>query len=260
MLRNLYTYRRYLLGSFWTDFRYRYAGTALGVFWFIVTPLLEATLYSIVFSYLIGARSGGTRGVSYTLFLLSGLFPWFAFSHIITRGSNALNASSLYLRRLAISSDVFIAREALIAMFSLLIYTLILLPINLIFGNSLSWHVLVLPVLIFLFIAMGYGISLSLAHLRVFFPDLGEVLGVLVQLWRWTLPINYSYDIFPENIRSILLLNPPYYFITAFRDVLIEKRLPSIEAWLHMMGWVLVFGVVGSFISGRLESDVKDQM
>ena len=261
MLKNLYHHRYYLLGSFWTDFRFRYAGTALGLFWFIVNPLLEALLYSIVFSYLIGARSGGTRGVSYTLFLLVGLFPWFAFTHIITRGSNSLNISALYLRRLAISTDVFIAREALISMFSLFIYILILIPVNLIFDNALSWNILVVPALIFLFIAMGFGISLTLAHLRVFFPDVGEVLGVMVQLWRWTLPINYSYDIFPDILRSILILfNPPYYFITSFRDVFLERRLPSPEAWLHMIAWVLFFGMIGSFVSNRLGAEVKDQM
>jgi ABC-type polysaccharide/polyol phosphate export permease len=261
MLKNLYIHRRYLLGSFWTDFRYRYAGTALGFYWFIVNPLLEALLYSIVFSYLIDSRSGGARGVPYVLFLLIGLFPWFAFTHIITRGSNALNSSALYLRRLAISTDIFIAREALVSMFSLFIYILILIPLNPLLGNALSWNVLVLPVLIFLFIAMGFGISLALAHVRVFFPDVGEILGVLVHLWRWTLPINYSYEIFPENIRSVLVwINPPYYFINSFRDVFLERRLPSLEAWLHMIGWVVIFGIIGSFVSSRLAAEVRDQM
>jgi len=260
MLKNLYHHRRYLIGSFWSDFRFRYAGTALGVFWFIVTPLLEALLYSIVFSFLVSVRSKGGRDISYTLFLLAGLLPWLAFTSLITHGSNSLNTSSVFLRRLAISTDVFIAREALISMFSLLIYIVILLPINMVFRNPLSWHMIFLPILVFLFIAMGYGMSLSLAHLRVLFPDLGEVLGVFVQLWRWTLPINYSYDIFPENLRAIMKFNPPYYFITSFRDIFIEKQLPSLEAWAHMVGWVVVFGVIGSFVSRKLGAEVKDQM
>lgn len=260
MLRELYTHRRYLLGSIWADFRFRYAGTVLGFFWFVVTPLLEAILYSVIFSFLLNARSQGPRGSSYTLFLLNGLFPWFAFTHLIVRGSNALNSSALYLRRLPISTYIFIAREALVAMISLGIYALLLLPINLIFGNTLSWHVLILPVLILFFIALGYGIVLSLAHLRVFFPDLGEMLGLLIQLWRWTLPINYSFSIFPDHIRSIFMLNPPYYFLSSFRGVFMQHEFPPLVAWIHMSIWILVFVWIGKFVSSHLAQEVKDQV
>jgi ABC-type polysaccharide/polyol phosphate export permease len=260
MLRNLYIHRRYLFGSFWTDFRFRYAGTALGVFWFIVNPLLEATIYSVVFTYLIGLRSQGTREVSYTVFLLIGLMPWLSFSTMLTRGSNALNSASIFIRRLSIPTDIFVAKEALISMFSLFIYIVILIPISLLFGNPLSWNLLILPILIFLFIALGFGFSLTLAHLRVFFPDIGEVLGVLAQLWRWTLPINYSIDILPDWLQTIFKYNPPFYFITSFRDVFLERRLPSLEAWLYMVGWILFFGGLGSFVAHRLGAEVKDQM
>jgi ABC-type polysaccharide/polyol phosphate export permease len=260
MVRNLYIHRRYLFGSFWTEFRFRYAGTVLGVFWFIVNPLLEVAIYSLVFSYLIGIRSQGATGVSYTLFLMVGLMPWLSFSTTITRGSNALNSASTFLRRLAIPTDIFVAKETLISMLTLLIYVVILIPINLLFSNPLSWSLLVLPILIFLFIGLGFGLSLSLSHLRVLFPDIGEVLGVLVQLWRWTLPINYSLDILPDWLAPIFKLNPPYYFIVSFRDVFLEKRLPSLEAWLYMVGWVVIFGLLGSFVSRRLSAEVKDQM
>ena len=53
MLRNLYDYRRYIFGSFWMDLRYRYSGTALGFFWFIITPLLEVLIYAVVFSQIV---------------------------------------------------------------------------------------------------------------------------------------------------------------------------------------------------------------
>ncbi|MFZ5855778.1 MAG: ABC transporter permease [Chloroflexota bacterium] len=260
MFKNLFIHRRFLFGSFWTEFRFRYAGSVLGIFWFIVNPLLEAAIYSFVFSYLIGLRSAGVQGGSYTIFLLIGLFPWLAFSVMLTQGSNSLNSASLFLRRLSVSTDVFVAKESLIALLGMSIYVLILIPINLFLGNPLSWSMLVLPILVFLFVALGFGISLTLAHLRVFFPDVGEILGVLVQLWRWTLPINYSIDILPEWVRGIMKYNPPFFFITSFRDVFLDGKLPSLEAWGHMIAWVLLFVTIGSVVAGKLGTDVKDQM
>jgi ABC-type polysaccharide/polyol phosphate export permease len=260
MLKNLYVYRRYLLGSFWTDFRFRYAGTVLGVFWFVINPLLEATLYTVVFSQLLGARAS-SPGVPYILFLLTGLLPWMAFSQLIIHGCNSLNKASVYLRRLSIPTDVYVAKDALISMVSLAVYMVFIIPITLLFHNTLSWYLLILPVLILLMGALGFGISLVLAHLRVFFPDIVEVLAVLVQLWRWTLPVNFSYDIFPAWFVLIMkITNPPYYFLASFRDVIIYRNMPSIHAWSFMVGWVVFFGVLGSFVSRKLGAMVKDQM
>ena len=260
MLKNLFVHRRFLFGSFWSEFRFRYAGSVLGVFWFIVNPILEAALYSFVFSYLIGLRAGDGRSGSYTIFLLCGLFPWLAFSSLIMHGSNALNTSAVYLRRLAVSTDVFVAKESLIALMTLVIYTIILIPVNIAFGNLPSWSMLILPVLAFLLVALGFGVSLIVSHLRVFFPDVGEILSVLVQLWRWTLPINYALDMMPEWARPVMQFNPPYHFLSSIRDVYLYGKLPSSEAWIHMLAWTFVFGLLGSLVSKRLGAEVKDLM
>ena len=260
MLKNLFVHRRFLFGSFWSEFRFRYAGSVLGVFWFIVNPILEAALYSFVFSYLIGLRAGDGRSGSYTIFLLTGLFPWLAFSSMITHGSSALTGSSTYLRRLAVPTEVFVAKEALIALLSLFIYLLILIPVNMAFGNPPSWSMLTLPLLTFLFISLGFGVSLIVAHLRVLFPDVGEILSVLIQLWRWTLPINYTLDMMPEWARPVMQMNPPYYFLTSIRDVYFTGKLPSPESWGYMLAWIFVFGLLGSMVSKRLGAEVKDMM
>lgn len=260
MLKNLFHNRRYLIGSFWAEFRFRHAGTTLGLFWFVVNPLLEVLIYSVIFTYLLGFRSEDRGEVPYTLFLLIGLFPWLAFSQLITQGSNSLNSGALYLRRVPVPSEIFIAKDALVSMLSLCIYMIVLLPIVPFFKNSLSWSLLALPLLVLLITALGFGMILSLAHLRVFFPDIGEILRVLVQLWRWTLPINYSLNIFPGWLRSILIFNPPYFFITSFRTIFLDKKLPPMEAWLHMISWVLLFGIMGTFVTKRLGHEVKDQL
>src|SRR5574339_672087 len=227
MIKDLFIHRRYLFGSFWTEFRYRYSGTALGFFWFIVNPLLDALIYTIVFSQLIGLRTGGGQGTTYAIFLIAALFPWLTFSRIITEGSNSLNTNSIYVRRLAVPPSIFIAKDTLVSLLSLMIYLAVLLPINLILGHHLSWSLLFIPPLAALLALLGFGISLILGHLRVFFPDVGEILPALVNLWRWTLPINYSYDIFPDWLRRIMQFNPPYLFIKSFRDIIVGYEVPS---------------------------------
>jgi ABC-type polysaccharide/polyol phosphate export permease len=258
MLKNLYANRRYLLGSFWTDLRYRYAGTSLGFFWFIVNPLLEVTLYAIIFTQIVTVRSGAGKGISYTLFLTTGLFPFLAFSQMISRGSNAIVANAVYMRRSLIPAEVFVFKEAMIATFSLLIYLIFLIPISLIADNPLTSSMLITPVLALLLVLLGFGISLPLANLRVLFPDLTEIIGVVLQLWRWTLPIMYTDKNFPDWLRHIMSINPPYFFIRSFRDIMIEHQMPSIYAWLFMGFWIVVLIALAQWVSRHLRHEVKD--
>jgi homopolymeric O-antigen transport system permease protein len=258
MLKNLYTYRRYLLGSFWTDLRYRYAGTALGFFWVIVNPILEVLIYAVVFSQIVTIRSGGGRGISYVLFLTSGLFPFLAFSQMISRGSNAIKSNALYMRRSLVPSEVFVFKEGLLTSFSFLIYLVLLIPISLVANNPLTWQVLLMPFFAVLLLLLGFGMAIPLANFRILFPDLGEIIPVLLQLWRWTLPIMFSDKDFPGWLRRLMSINPPYYFIHSFRDVLIDHQIPSWGAWISIGFWIIVFIIIAQLVSRWLRNEVKD--
>lgn len=258
MFKNLYNFRRYLLGSFWADLRYRYAGTALGFFWVVLTPLLEVLIYAVVFSQLVNIRSGAGKGISYTLFLTSGLFPFLAFSQMISRGSNSIISNAIYMRRSLVPSEVFVFKEALLSGFSFLIYLVLLLPISVLADNPITWRVIFLPVFAALLLLLGFGMSIPLANLRILIPDLGEIIPVFLQLWRWTLPIMFTDKNFPAWLRRLMSLNPPYYFIRAFRDILIEHTLPPFEAWLVIIFWLAVFLVIANLASRRLSDEVKD--
>jgi ABC-type polysaccharide/polyol phosphate export permease len=258
MLKNLYTYRRYLLGTFWTDLRYRYAGTALGFFWVIINPVMEVIIYAVVFSQIVNIRSGEGRGISYVLFLTSGLFPYLAFSQMINRGSNAIKSNALYMRRSLVPSEVFVFKEGLLTSFSFLIYLVLLIPISLVADNPITWQAMLMPVFAGLLLLLGFGMAIPLANFRILFPDLGEIIPVLLQLWRWTLPVMFSDKNFPEWLRRIMSLNPPYYFIRSFRDVLIEHRVPPLEAWLFIGFWIVVFLLMSQLVSRWLRNEVKD--
>jgi ABC-type polysaccharide/polyol phosphate export permease len=177
---------------------------------------------------------------------------------MISRGANAIESNALYMRRSLVPAEVFVFKEALLAGFSFLIYLVLLIPISLVANNPITWRVLVMPLSAVFLLLLGFGMAIPLANLRVLFPDLAEIVPVILQLWRWTLPIMFSDEKFPDLLRRIMSLNPPYYFIRSFRDILIEHRLPSFEAWLFMGGWIVFFLLISQMVSRQLRNEVKD--
>jgi lipopolysaccharide transport system permease protein len=257
MILKLYRYRQYIWRNAWNDLRYQYAGTGMGVFWNIIHPLLQILVYGFVLSRLKALRSGESD-MLYVLYLCTGLFPWHAFSEAIARGSNELLANSVYLRRLAISPEIFVAKNALTSVINLLILLLLLIPFSLFLGEPLSWSLLLLLPLAVLLQLLAFGLSLALASLRVFFRDIGEILRILILIWMWTIPVLYQETLLPENARFLFGLNPPYPFIRSIRNVFLEQQGPSLETWLVMAGWLSLFVLIGTLIMQKLQVEIRD--
>src|SRR5687768_3371525 len=112
MFKHLYHYRRYIWRTAWNDLRYRYAGAALGVFWNFIHPLLELAIYAVVFTQLMAVRSTELQPQLFVLYLFLGLFPWISFAEAVVSGSNVLLENALYLRRLAIPAEIFVAKNS----------------------------------------------------------------------------------------------------------------------------------------------------
>jgi len=262
MILNLYRHRNYIVRNAWSDLRLRYAGSGMGIFWNVIIPLAQILIYTVVFSRLMSFRSPGmaSNRYAFVLYLCSGLFPWIAFSRSITRGSNALLVNARHLKMLPIPEEIFVAQSAMADTFSLLIYLVLLVVAGLLVGQPLGWPSLLLPLVAVLFQGLAFGIGLLLSSLRVFFRDIGQALGIATQLWMWTLPIIYVESILPENLQSLLTFNPPYIYITSFRDLFLHNRIPPLATWGGMVAWAAGFALLGSIVLHKLRPELRDAL
>ncbi|MCB0213616.1 MAG: ABC transporter permease [Anaerolineae bacterium] len=260
MLLSLYRYRRYILRNAWNDLRLRYAGSGMGIFWHILLPLAQILIYTVVFSRLMSLRSPGMAANPYgfVIYLCSGLLPWLAFSNSVINGSNTFLANAKYLQKLPIPEEIFVARSAMADMFGLMIYIILLMIVIPMLGHALGWSSLLLPLAALLFQLFAFGLQLLLAPLRVFLRDIGYMLGVVMQLWMWMLPIVYVETILPPDFQSLLQWNPAYVYIRSFRDLLLQNQIPSWTAWGAMLAWATVFLLLGYTVLQRLRPELRD--
>lgn len=255
LLHKLYTYRGYIAYNAWYELRFRYAGTGIGIFWNLIHPLAEIIIYTIVFSLILGRGMGEE---SYALYLTSGLLPWRSFADAIFQGSDAFFQNATYLKRLAIPSEIFVAKVALVSLFLLFLYLVCILPLSWIFGGELGLSLLVLPIIGVLLHGLGLGMGLILANLQILFPDIRQILQFLVPLWSWTMPIIYPKSTIPPNFQHLLYLNPPYAFLESIRDVILNNSFPPLKVWGIMIVWVVIFLGLGAYINHLLKDEVRD--
>ena len=133
----------------------------------------------------------------------------------------------------------------------------------LIFGNMvLPWLPVVIGVVI-LQTAFALGVSLILSSLNVYFRDIQHLIGVLLQVWFFATPIVYS----PSLVRThgqvawtFYRLNPMYWFVTAYRNLLYDLRFPTAVTWGVMTATAGVALAAGVVIFRHLEPGFAEEL
>jgi lipopolysaccharide transport system permease protein len=128
------------------------------------------------------------------------------------------------------------------------------------FGNypQPAW-LLMLPLALLLG-GLGFGIGCILAGLNVFFRDVGQALGIILQIWMWSVPVVYVEEIVPNSFRYLFWLNPIYPFLVGFREVFLDNQLPSAIIWGAMVGWSVLFILLGTGFLHLLRGEIRDAL
>jgi lipopolysaccharide transport system permease protein len=257
MLSDLLPYHRYIRQNALRDIQHRYAGTGLGLFWHVISPVLQISVYYYVFTqkmHIDYPLPGVFPKFSFAVYLCSGMLPWISFTEAVVRGTGTFQENATYLKKLPIPGPVFVAKTAAAATIQLAISVSVLVVLCMAVGLRPMWTWCLLPVICILWQTMGFGLGLLLGTLNVFFRDVLQVLIVTLQMWMWTLPIVYP----DGDVQALALLNPPYAFVMAIRAVFLHGVLPATSVWSAMVAWTVVLVTAGMLVYRALQAELRD--
>jgi ABC-type polysaccharide/polyol phosphate export permease len=230
------------------------------VFWNVLTPLAMLALYTFIFTRVLtpGAALNSMTGGLFILYLASGFLPWGAFADCVARASGALVANAVYLKRMPIPEQVFVAQSAVSGLLGMFIVQVLLVGLALFLGQPPHWTWLLMPIAAALWQTFGFGLGLLLGILNLFFRDIAQVLGVVFQIWMWSLPVVYFEDALPAAYRYVVSFNPAYPFLRALREAYLQPDPPQLSLWLAMLAWAVVASLAGLALVRRLRTDIRD--
>ncbi len=240
------------------EVRQRYKGSALGLVWTLINPLLVVGAYWIVFRFLFG-----TPIRNYALFLFVGLMVWTLFFSGISLASQSLISNSSLVTKVRFPREIIpaaaITGNAVIAGAMLVIA----LPLCIWQSTGSLVPVVLLPVYLLLALAFTMGLGLMLSAINVYFRDVGHIIQAIGVPWFFLTPIFYTYDSLPEAAQQhqivINLLhwgNPISPFVIAVQDTLFFGRWPSIGDSIYCVVAAGVALLVGQLVFKRLEGEM----
>ncbi len=219
--------QRELLKSFvGKELKGQFAGTMGGGFWTVLSPLATILAYSFVFSIVIrmSVTIEETGTDHFVLFFLTGFFPWSMFADSLTKSVNILLRESALITKVVFSVEL-LPISAVIATYIVNGIGFLLVLIYLAFNGYLHYSWLFIPLLLIVQAFFALGFSFFLSALNVFLRDTSEFLNICMMLWFFGTPVIYPFSMVPENIKSLILLNPMTLFIDMFREIILMHHV-----------------------------------
>lgn len=240
------------------DVAARYAGSAGGVLWAYMPPLLTVAAYFLVFDVVFGMRLGDKAPVSRVgTYLIVGMLPWMAFCDALSRATNSLVEAGGLLQKNALPPVVFPARAVLASAVVFAPLMLVLVP------AYLPWHhmssaLLALPLLLvlqwLLCFVLGYLLAIFTAAMR----DAAHLLGLVLSLGIFLSPVLFPLTLFPANWRWALWLNPMTAPVLGYQAMLLQGQWPALAVWLSLLLWLAVGAAVLSVAARRSREQLVD--
>jgi len=245
------------------EFVDRYAGSALGVAWAVLHPLLLVAVFFVVFAQLMGGRLpgiGDTHG--YGVYLIAGLLPWIAFSGVVRRSTQVFQDRRQVLGKVRLPLVAFpicvVAGETVSFAVGMAVFAVVLALV----GYPVAAAGLALLPLVYVAHQMlAFALGLVLGVLNVFFKDIQEFVSVLLMVWFWGTPVVWVLGIVPDRVAEAqALVNPAFWFVQAYQSAIALGEMPDTGLVVRLV-LLAVVACAGALVLVRLkERAIRDHL
>lgn len=237
----------------------RYASTLLGSAWAVMQPVSVMLVFWFVFSY--GLRLNPGQGqVPFVLFFIGGMVAWLAFSDAVVGAAAAITRNAFLVKKVAFPLEVLPAVPVVAAMAVHAVVLPCAAVVCWLSGAWPGWSLLLLPGYALAAALLAAGLGYLIAAMNVFYRDVGEVIGLALQLWFWLTPIVWSLDLFPPDLAQLLALNPMAFIVAGYRQAILGTPAPGLLSLLAFVVATLLAWLVGGAVFRRTRPDFADML
>ena len=243
------------------DFVVFYKQTILGPLWYVIQPLVNTIVFTVIFGNLAKIPTDGNPPF---LFYLSGTVIWSYFAICLTTTSrtfltNAHIFGKVYFPRVSVPlSNVIFSLVQFFLQFIIFLFFYIYFFTN---GTSLNFNInllIILPLLLLQTAFLGLGFGLLISSLTTKYRDLNFVMDFFVQLWMFATPIVYPLSLVPDNYKLIIAINPMTSVVEIFRKIFFDNSAIQIEHVIISLSVTIIIFILGIINFNRVERNFMD--
>ncbi|HZE39725.1 MAG TPA: ABC transporter permease [Stackebrandtia sp.] len=247
------------------DLAVKYQKTVMGYLWSLIEPLGMAGIYWFIFGVLYGRSN--IDGVSFALYVVSGMFAWMWASQAMNESTSSLVSQTSLITTMRVPREVFpVARVfARFAEFAAGIPIILMFAIVFHSTTTWGWNLLLLPVAIIIQATLLTGISFVLASLNVLYRDVQRLMRLVMRVLFYAAPTVYPFarvanSHMPHWAKLLYESNPFVGIIRMQHGAWIPGEIPGWRPISYCAGVAVIVLFFGRWLFVRLEPAVLKEL
>lgn len=233
------------------DVKLKYRRSYLGYLWSILNPLMLMMVLVVVFSNLFRFDIP-----NFALYMIAGQTLFNFMSEATNLSISSITGNSALLKKTYVPKYIFTVSKVGSSLVNLLFSLGALLLVMIVTGADFSWNLLFFPIIIFQVLVFSLGLGLLLAAASVFFRDIQYLWGVFISMWLYLTPIFYPVNIIPEEYQPLYkAINPMYWYIEQFRDIVLYAKFPQTSSIVMGLGLALIVLILGAWYFNKKQDE-----
>jgi teichoic acid transport system permease protein len=209
----------------WFEIVKQSRGAILSWGWFFIRPAIY--VFCFWFALDVGLRASGMPlpdGVPYVLWLSAGIIPWFYMQEMLGAGSDVFHKFSYLVKKIKFPLAAIPTIRAEASLIVQLMLQVALLAMYFLCGMQLDLYLLQVPIALLLMFVFWDVFSLFISHLTAFSKDVANLVKALTTPLFWLSGVIFNVKGIPiDAVQVFLQYNPVTFFVTVFRDALVDK-------------------------------------
>lgn len=227
-------------------------GGYLGQLWAIITPLLWAALYWVVFGLLLPVNDSIA---SFATFLTTGIFLIRFLCGALVHAATSIEKNNTLITSLQFPRALIPISSAIADLLSFLPSVLVLFAVAFIDGETLRIEMLLLAPAVLLAFIFAIGLSCITARLVSDLSDLAQLVPFVNRALFYTSGVFFSLERYLDGWVQWVMVHQPFaVYLELGRSALVEQFPPDPEMWAWGVGWSVVTCALGFVYFWRAEA------
>lgn len=231
--------------------------SSLGIFWTYFHDLIYILVF-ILFRMLI-AGGGDVMGMNSTVYMITGMIPWFFLNDVLTQGSMAIRSNQGIVQSICFPAVVLPTVEVCSILLKRLFSFAVLLVVAAVYGYMKMFRPLLFLYYMACAVALSVAMNLVISALTAVSDDFKQLYDALLRVLIYTMPILWDFSYVESAVVHVLLrIDPMVYVIKGFRSAFVHGQTQSAGYTAYFWICVLLLFLAGSCLQDRLKRYYAD--
>lgn len=241
-----------------------YQNFFLGQAWKIINPILQVSVYFVIFGLGLRNMNQGSDPWAYASWMMLGMAMWRFVNEAVMSGSQSIKKQIGMVSKMKFPLSILPSISIASAIWTFIALGTISTIFIYVGGSTINSHWPWIFYYFFAAICLSYSFALLNSTIVILIPDYISILRLVMSMGMWLAGVIFRIDSLDNVVGDVLRLSPFYYVVYGIRDAWLKSDYMFQSHFQNgtIIFWsiVVLFLMLGSFLHLKFRKDFMEYL